>query len=441
MQTHPIADIFPLLDGDEFTELAEDIRQHGQRHPIITWQGKILDGRNRYNACREAEVTPKIEGRHFADDSEAILFVISANLKRRHLTPSAKAMAAARSLEMFEAAARERHRAGSSKGGKAVANLPGPSEERRARDDAAAAFGASPRNVQDAKKVLTSGSTELAQAVDKGNASVANAAAVATLPTTEQQQVVAKGEKEILAEAKRIREQRREAAAKARHQRQQDAAKKAAEAAPDIEGIEIRHCDCAAILADTAAAVLIHADPPWNYGNQIKEHGAVGAHYGDLSIADIASTINDAYAAAADNCYLLLWCTLPILAEWFEAARDIRWAYKSAGVWGKTGRLGVGFHWRGDAEILMLYVKGNPRPFREDTSNLHVGPRGEHSEKPQAWLETLLETFCPPSGLVLDLYAGMAPAARACAKTGRRYLGAEIDAQRHATAVAKLRSA
>jgi hypothetical protein len=39
---------------------------------------------------------------------------------------------------------------------------------------------------------------------------------------------------------------------------------------------------------------------------------------------------------------------------------------------------------------------------------------------------------------VLDLYAGMAPLARACLGTGRRYLGAEIDLERHKQALGRL---
>lgn len=75
---------------------------------------------------------------------DAIRFVISANRKRRHMTPAARAMAAARSLEMFEAAAAQRLRAAQEAGGRArhgddssKAKLP---ESRQARDDAAAAF-------------------------------------------------------------------------------------------------------------------------------------------------------------------------------------------------------------------------------------------------------------------------------------------------------------
>ena len=56
---HPFADIFPLLEGEEFDRFVEDIRQNGQRETIVkTPDNRVLDGRNRYRACLAAGVEP-----------------------------------------------------------------------------------------------------------------------------------------------------------------------------------------------------------------------------------------------------------------------------------------------------------------------------------------------------------------------------------------------
>jgi hypothetical protein len=61
LQFDPQADIFPLTEGTEFDELVADIKAHGLRDPITIFEGKILDGRNRYRACLEAGIEVKTE--------------------------------------------------------------------------------------------------------------------------------------------------------------------------------------------------------------------------------------------------------------------------------------------------------------------------------------------------------------------------------------------
>jgi hypothetical protein len=87
---HPIADMFPLLEGGRFAAQVEDIRAHGLNEPIALYEGKILDGRNRYRACLEAGVESRYIKKNFASRAEAIAYVISADVHRRHLTAKQK---------------------------------------------------------------------------------------------------------------------------------------------------------------------------------------------------------------------------------------------------------------------------------------------------------------------------------------------------------------
>jgi len=97
MEFHEIANAFPLIDGSEFDELCRDIAANGLLEPIWTYQGKILDGRNRYRACQAVGVNPQY--REYTGDNP-LNFVISLNLKRRHLNESQRAVIAAKLANM-----------------------------------------------------------------------------------------------------------------------------------------------------------------------------------------------------------------------------------------------------------------------------------------------------------------------------------------------------
>src|SRR6478735_8085593 len=84
---HPIANIFPLMEGDDFDALVRDIDTNGLTDPIIMLEGKILDGRNRYLACQQLEIAHrevKFEDLKTGSDDPSA-FVWSKNVMRRQL--------------------------------------------------------------------------------------------------------------------------------------------------------------------------------------------------------------------------------------------------------------------------------------------------------------------------------------------------------------------
>ena len=97
MEPHPLSKIFPNLEGEAYAHFLEDIRRHGVREPITLFEGKILDGRNRYRAAIDAGV--ECPSKEYVGD-DPLGFVISLNLKRRHLNESQRAMVASKIADL-----------------------------------------------------------------------------------------------------------------------------------------------------------------------------------------------------------------------------------------------------------------------------------------------------------------------------------------------------
>jgi ParB-like chromosome segregation protein Spo0J len=125
------------MDPATFDALVADIAKNGLREPIIVDQlGRIVDGRNRFNACLKLEMSPRIERRSFTD-GEALRFSASRNLHRRHLTIGQRSSIAA------EIATRMR-------GGMQPAKSP----DAMSQADAARLMGVSERAVRSAARLL-----------------------------------------------------------------------------------------------------------------------------------------------------------------------------------------------------------------------------------------------------------------------------------------------
>lgn len=210
---------------------------------------------------------------------------------------------------------------------------------------------------------------------------------------------------------------------------------------PPPESIDLRCCDVVELLGAARDARLIVADPPWLY-----ERLAGGANpqmsgiYNGLAESVIAEHLDRAYDSAGKACRLAVWYTFPKDAEWDAAGRaGKRWGpITTGGAWLKTGQVGVGYHWRGQVEPVAIFTRGSTGRCRELLLNGYQSPPSDHSEKPIGWLRAWVRAWTAPDDLVIEMYAGLAPLARACLMEGRRYMGAEIDPERHAEALARL---
>ncbi len=204
--------------------------------------------------------------------------------------------------------------------------------------------------------------------------------------------------------------------------------------------IDLRCCDVADVFPTVRGARLVVMDPAWAEYDQRPGHsGAPDLHYPLLTLDVISQHIDRAFDCAAADARLALWGCWPLLPEILGLMQASRWKYKTGGSWHKIDcPPGVGYHWRGHSEFVLVGVKGSPGRASTTLRNAFESPRTEHSAKPGEWQEQWIKGWTNVGDLVFDTYAGLGGVAVAAAEAHRTYVGAEIDPERHEAAMVRL---
>ena len=164
IEFHTVANIFPMMTDAERVALEQDIKDNGLLEPIWLYDGKIIDGRNRYLACIAAGIKPIFRD-YTGSENQLLDFVVSLNLHRRHLSQSQLACLAVDIMPEIEKQSKERAKQKISAARKNV--ILSDTNIDKSRDIAGKIFGVSGRYISSAMK-LKEHSQELYEQVQKG---------------------------------------------------------------------------------------------------------------------------------------------------------------------------------------------------------------------------------------------------------------------------------
>lgn len=375
LEYHPLANLFPLIEGPAFVEFCEGIRSDGRLHDkIVLLDGKILDGRNRQRACDETGVTPHYHTYNPEFEGDPLTYVLSKNLHRRHLNESQRAMVAANLATMRQ--------------GERTDVEPSAKLQKVAQGQAAEQLMVSPRTVADAVKVRKEASPEVRHAVEQGILPVSSAAKLTALPPEEQRKVVAAQDPAKAARTEISRFNRDER----------------------LDEIKAATGTASPAMVAGKKYAIIYADPPWQFDVWSRETGlekCPDQHYPTMTVEEIcALPVSDLVAATA---LLFLWITVPKLDrmdEIFSAwGRTIGidpdygivrqpWRYVSNYNWDKVN-IGPGRWNRNQHEHLLIARIGDvPAPLPADRMRSNYSEAAtEHSAKPDHFAQIIERQF------------------------------------------------
>lgn len=360
LQPHPLAQIFPLLEGADFDALCSDIRANGLLQPIVYYEGLILDGRNRLAACKATGTPARYV--NFSGD-HPLGFVLSLNLARRHLNESQRAMVAAKLVTLG---------VGRPKNSANLRNIGAPAAPAVSCETAAALLHVSARSVSTAKEILARAEPMLIREAEQGRIAVSAARLALAAPADVQCAIAARAE------------------------------------AGDARAAQVEIKKAARAARETALGArqralpqkrygLIYADPEWQETAWSRETGMDRApenHYPTSSLAELCA--RDVGAIAAADCVLALWRKSNNPHEALRVMEAWGFQFRSEIVWRKTGAPGMGRWFRNAHEALWICARGNPPAPAPGTQWPSVvdAPVGAHSAKPEVFAE-MLEAYFP----------------------------------------------
>jgi 16S rRNA G966 N2-methylase RsmD len=99
--------LIPPLTVEEFKQLEQNCLDEGIREKIITWNGFIIDGHNRYEIATRWNLDYKTESKYFKNENDVKEWMINNQFGRRNLSNYQRSVLALQLEEVFSAKAKE----------------------------------------------------------------------------------------------------------------------------------------------------------------------------------------------------------------------------------------------------------------------------------------------------------------------------------------------
>lgn len=356
--------LIPALTAEEFKQLEQNCLDEGIREKIITWNGFIIDGHNRYEIATRWNLDYQTEAKRFKDENEVKEWMINNQFGRRNLSNYQRSVLALELESVFSARAKEQQ----VRKPESVIQI---SEEQKpivAIKEIAKVANVSHDTIAKVKKIQAVATPEIKAKLSTGEVSINQAYQDIKKEEKKEEQKVKKQEYEVRVETVTKNEFK-----------------------VDIFNTENKFR-------------IIYADPAWSYNDKqdTAQLGGAAKHYDTMSISEICSL--PVKEISEKDSVLFLWVTSPLLEDAFTVIKSWGFKYKTSFVWDKV-KHNMGHYNSVRHEFLLIATKGSCVP---DNKKLYdsvqiIERNNNHSEKPIEFLNIIddiytygnkLEMFC-----------------------------------------------
>ena len=356
--------LIPPLTSEEFKQLERNILEEGIRDPLVTWNGILVDGHNRYRIAQEYDIDFTTVEKEFADMNDVKIWMATNQLGRRNLSDYVKGELGCIIRDLLkEKGIEEKSKAGGDK--KSLLSIVDKSDI---------------KNIDDRHNTQK----EFAEKIGWSTGKVAMFDVVKSKAPEEIKVKLRTGEVSINQAYKEIKKE------------EVETKRKEIRETFEKQDVEVKD----------KKYRIIYADPPWKYGNAMPEYVTEPQDYYLLmNTEDIcAMPIKD---ITEKDAVLFLWSTSPHLPEALEVAKAWGFTYKTTFIWDKI-KHNMGHYNSVRHEILLVCTKGACTPDVKRLFDSVVSEeRTEHSKKPNVFRE-IIETIYT-YGNKIELFARESP--------------------------------
>ena len=414
---HEVAGIFPMMTDEEYESLKADIAANGLLEPV--WlhpdDHSIIDGRNRHKACVELGKEPKY--RYWDGKGSLVSFVVSLNLKRRHLNESQRGMVADKIATM--------------KQGERTDLKPSENFPKVSQAEAAAMMNVSDKTARFARTVRSTGTPELIAAVESGKVAVSAAAKIAQAPKPEQVVIVAQGPKAVVKAAKKIQREKQFEKKVLIQQKQQEV--KVAHAASIKESPVVYQTDALELLRryDDCHFDLLFTDPP--YATDVDDIAAFAAEWVPLALSKVKQTGRAYICTGAYPGEMKAYLDVFAAQDKFTVDNPLIWTYRNT--LGVTPKMKYNLNYQ---LVWHLYGKESRELDTSITNEMFSvqdinAPDGRQFNRFHAWQKPdelarrIITHATRPGDLIVDPFTCTGTFVLMSAKLGRKAVGADIS--------------
>lgn len=340
--------LIPALTAEEFKQLESNCLEEGIREKIITWNGFIIDGHNRYEIATRWNLDYETENKRFNNENDVREWMINNQFGRRNLSNYQRSVLALQLEEVFSERAKEKQ-------GKRTDLL-----------------------VNSPKSEPIDTRKELSKIASVGEQTIARVKVIEAKANEETKAKLSTGEVSINQVYQDIKKE----------EKKEERDKKIEDVKAKIESENL--------VTPNKKYHVIGIDPPWAYeekggfssADYDSESNRGAVDYPTMTVEQIKKI----ELPAADDCVLFLWTTHAFLKDSFDLVEEWGFKYKATLVWDKV-KMGLGRTVRMQVEFCLIAVKGNPIINGSSERDIITEPRREHSRKPEAFYE-MAERMC-----------------------------------------------